>query len=62
MHEGRNKMGRENQGLRKEIKGTKAEEENEKFRGEIRGADSAKERNEIHEGENKNVKGRNKGI
>ena len=53
MHEGRNEMGRKNQGLREEIKGTKAEEENEKFRGETRGADSAKERNEIHEGANK---------
>ena len=43
----------ENQGLREEIKGTKAEEENEKFRGEIRGADRAKESYEIHEWANK---------
>ena len=38
------------EGLRGELKGTKAKEE-KKFRGGIRGADSAKGRNEIHEGE-----------
>ena len=34
------------------MKGTKAEEENERLRCEIQGADSAKERNKMHVGEN----------
>ena len=40
-----------NQGLRRETKDSKAKEE-KKLRGEIKGAESASERNKMHEGEN----------
>ena len=45
--EGRNK------GFREKIKGTRAEEENKRLREEIEDADSATERNKMHEGDNK---------
>ena len=38
----------EREGIRRELKGTKAKEKNKKFRGGIRGADSAKGRHEKH--------------
>ena len=41
----------ESEGLRGELRGTKTKEKNKKFRRGIRGADSAKGRNDIHEGE-----------
>ena len=50
MHEGGKNEKRENEGLRRKMKGTKAEEENESFRGETKGAGSAQGENRMHEG------------
>ena len=43
-------------------KGTKAYEENKRLREKINGSESAKGQYKMHEVENKNVKGRNKGL
>ena len=50
-----------NQGLRRELKGTKAEEEKKRFRGDIKGAESAKEQHKIMRGKQKMRGGGGKG-
>ena len=45
-------MNGENEGSRREIKGTRVQEENKSLRVDTKGADSAEGRNKMHEGEN----------
>ena len=45
------KCARGNKGLRREIKGTRAEEEMQRLRWTTKGADSGKGRNKMHDGE-----------
>ena len=54
MHEGGKNEKRENEGVRRKMKGTKAEEENESFRGETKGAHSAKGQHKIMREKTKN--------
>ena len=53
-------MKGENEGSRREIKGTKVQEENKSLRVETEGADSAEGRNKMRDGENNMWRGETK--